>query len=122
MKKIHKVLFALLTIIFTNRVVAAPINTSFVDDNFYNCIILKLNTEGYNSTYDRDATTYKVTNEELASITVLKCNELSIENVKGIELLTNLADLNLSDNKLSTINLASNTKITNLLLSNNNLS
>ena len=122
MKRIYKILSILLLIIFSNKILAAPANTSFTDDNLYSCIIVKLNTDGFNSVYDRDATTYEVTKEELQSITVLKCNELGIENTAGLELLTNLADLNLSDNSISSINLASNTKITNLLLSNNKLS
>ena len=122
MKKINKFIMILFLMILSNKVLAAPANTSFNDDQFYNCIIVKLNTEGFSSIYDRDATTYKVTKEELESITVLKCNDLNIEDTKGIELLTNLADLNLSDNKISSINLQSNTKIKNLLLSNNKLS
>ena len=122
MKRKYRILIILLFITFTSKVLAAPANTSFTDDQFYNCIVVKLNTDGYESSYDRDATTYVVTNAELASITVLKCNESNIENVKGIELLTNLVDLNLSDNNISSINLTSNTKITNLLLSNNKLS
>lgn len=121
MKKTYRILFILLLIIFTNKVGATPANTAFTDDQFYNCIIVKLNTDGFEGSYDRDATTYKVTKEELASITVLKCNESGISDVKGIELLTNLTDLNLSDNNISSINLSSNIKITNLLLSNNKL-
>jgi len=108
--------------IFEHKVIAAPANTSFTDEQFYNCIIVKLNTDGFNSVYDRDATTYEVTKEELESITVLKCNESNILNVSGIELLKNLTDLNLSDNAITTINLGNSTKITNLLLSNNKLS
>ena len=122
MKKNYKFLIILLLIIFGNKVLAAPANSSFTNDEFYNCIIVKLNTDGFNSTYDRDASTYNVTKEELESITVLKCNESNIDNVKGLELLTNLTDLNLSDNNISAIDLTKNTKITNLLLSNNKLS
>lgn len=122
MKRTYKLLVVLLIMFFANRVVAAPANTAFTDDQFYNCIIVKLNTDGFESNYNRDAATYKVTSAELASITVLKCNESNVSDVKGIELLTNLVDLNLSDNNISSINLASNTKITNLLLSNNKLS
>lgn len=121
MKKTHRILIILLSIIFLNRVSAAPANTSFTDDQFYNCIVVKLNTDGFNGVYDRDAETHKVTAEELASITVLNCHESSITDTKGIELLTNLVELNLSDNNISSINLSSNTKITNLLLSNNKL-
>ena len=122
MKKIYKVLLTLLLITFANKINAAPANTAFTDEQFYNCIILKLNTDGFNSAHDRDPLTYEVTKEELESITVLKCNESNISNVKGLELLTNVSDLNLSDNNISSINLAANTKITNLLLSNNKLS
>ena len=120
MKRITKLLL-FLSLFLVGKVNATPANTSFSDDNFYNCIITKLNTDGFNSVYDRDSTTYKVTPEELKSITVLKCNESNIENTKGLELLTELTDLNLSDNNISSINLSSNTKITNLLLSNNKL-
>ena len=122
MKKYYRFFLILFPIIFLNKVAAAPPNTAFADDQFYNCIVVKLNTDGFNSVYDRDATTHEVTKEELESITVLKCNESSISNVKGLELLTNLTDLNLSDNSISSIDLTKNTKITNLLLSNNKLS
>ena len=122
MKKIYKVLLILLLMTFANKISAAPANTAFTDEQFYNCIIVKLNTDGFNSVHDRDPLTYEVTKEELESITVLKCNESSISNVKGLELLTNVADLNLSDNNISSISLTANTKITNLLLSNNKLS
>ncbi len=122
MKRTYKLLIVLLIMFFANKVVAAPAHTSFTDDQFYNCIIVKLNTDGFESNYNRDAATYKVTSTELASITVLKCNEANVTDIKGIELLTNLVDLNLSDNNISSINLASNTKITNLLLSNNKIS
>lgn len=122
MKKIKKILLVVLTIMFLNKVSAAPINTSFNDDAFYDCIIVKLNTDGFNSLHDRDSATHVATKEELESITVLKCNESEIKDVKGIELLPNLAELNLSDNSISTIDLAKNVKLTNLLLSNNNLS
>ena len=121
MKRYFKIFSILLLIFGWTHISAAPANTSFTDDNFYDCIIVKLNTDGFNSVYDRDSSTYEVTKEELESITVLKCNEASIANVKGLELLTNLTDLNLSDNNISSINLASNLKITNLLLSNNKL-
>lgn len=122
MKKVSKILLVVFTIMFFNKVSAAPANTSFNDDAFYDCIVVKLNTDGFNSVYDRDATTYVVTKEELESISVLKCNEASIKDTKGIELLTNLTDLNLSDNGINSIDLSKNIKINNLLLSNNNLS
>ena len=122
MKKVSKILLVVFTIMFFNKVSAAPANTSFNDDAFYDCIVVKLNTDGFNSVYDRDATTHVVTKEELESISVLKCNEASIKDTKGIELLTNLTDLNLSDNGINSIDLSKNTKINNLLLSNNNLS
>lgn len=122
MKKIRKVLLAIWAIMFLNVVSAAPVNTSFADDAFYECIIVKLNTDGFNSVHDRDSSTHVVTKEELESITVLKCNNSEIKDTKGIELLTNLSDLNLSDNSISSIDLSKNTAITNLLLSNNKLS
>ena len=121
MKKVNKILLVVFTIMFCNKVLAAPVNTSFNDDAFYECIIIKLNTDGFNSVYDRDTTTHVVTKEELESISVLKCNESSIKDTKGIELLTNLTDLNLSDNSINAIDLSKNLKINNLLLSNNNL-
>ena len=70
MKKVSKILLVVFTIMFFNKVSAAPANTSFNDDAFYDCIVVKLNTDGFNSVYDRDATTYVVTKEELESISV----------------------------------------------------
>ena len=121
MKKIYRILFVLLFIMCIDKVFAAPANTSFVDEQFYNCIIVKLNTDGFGGSYDRDPLEHNVTKEELESITVLNCNKSNVADVKGIELLTNLVELNLSDNNITSINLSSNTKITNLLLSNNKL-
>ncbi len=123
MRRIKRVLLLLFLIASLNKVSAAPVNTSFTDDDFYNCIIIKLNTDGFNSVYDRDPLTYKVTTDELESITVLKCNETTydIKNVEGISLLKNLKDLNLSDNNIQTIDLSKNIEVTNLLLSNNKL-
>ncbi len=121
MKKSYKLFLIILIMLFTNKVSATPANTAFEDDQFYNCIILKLNTDGFNAVYDRDPSSYKVTKDELESIVVLKCNDANIVSTKGLELLTNLTDLNLSDNNISTISLTSNLKIANLLLSNNKL-
>lgn len=121
MKKTFKILL-FISLLFIGKVGAAPANTAFTDDNFYECIISKLNTDGYNSVYDRDSNTYKVTDAELKSITVLKCNEANITSVSGLGLMTELTDLNLSDNNISSIELTKNTKIKNLLLSNNGIS
>lgn len=121
MKKLSKILLVFITIMFFDKVLAAPVNTAFADDAFYECIIVKLNTDGFNSLYDRNSETHNVTKEELETIRVLNCIESGIKDVKGLELLTNLEDLNLSNNEISTIDLSKNLKINHLLLSNNKL-
>lgn len=121
MKRIKKMLL-IVPIIFLTNIKAAPLNSSFDDDNFYNCIVVKLNTDGFNGVNDRISESYKVTSEELLSIKKLECNNQGINSVKGLSEIKNIETLNLSDNNITTIDLKSNSKLLDLLISNNKLS
>ena len=102
---------------YINKMIAArlyrddPPHDAFHDINFYNCVLDKLEV----------AHTTILTDEQLASITELTCSDMDITDVSGLEKMINLATLDLSNNNISSVNLANNTKLTSLNLSNNNL-
>ena len=137
MKKFLKLftIIVISTFIFTSNVKATPANTAFKDDEFYACIIRNLNSDKINDVTDR-TTEYKVTDDELSQLTSLTCtplvykNDISlggvagpqISDVTGLNKMTNLTKLNLTNNKLLTIDVSKNTKLAVLDISGNNLS
>lgn len=90
---------------------AAPIDTTFKDDAFYGCIAEALNI----------APTTAFTDEQLASITDLEClradGQEAIKDITGIHKLTGLKTLNLSGSQIKTADLALNTNLTDIMLS-----
>ena len=100
---------------------AAPVNSAFTDQNFYNCIIDRLNATNINGVSDR-AYTYNATDGELAQITQLECSgfgkaaNLKIIGTAGLEKLTALTSLELKNNQLTTIDVSQNTALTYLSL------
>ena len=95
----------------------APANNAFDDQNFYNCVIDAYNKE--NSASLPYTTNLKV--EQLNTIKSIVCNKSNIESTNGLELVTNLTFLNVSNNNLKNIDVNKNTNLTNLYLSSNNL-
>ena len=95
-----------------------PVNDAFEDNTFYSCVV-----DTYNSNHqdNKKAYTDNLTDEELASITSLNCSSKNIEDTSGIEKITNLAELDLTENELANIDLSSNILLTNLNLTNNKL-
>lgn len=61
----------------------------------------------------------ELTEENLSSITKLYCGNSEISDTSDLELLTNLEELDLSDNEIESIDLSNNTKLKKLDLSNN---
>ncbi len=75
----------------------APANPSFNDDALYECIVDEYERESGNPT----SYSANLTDAQLQSITKLECKNKGISNVKGLEKLTNLEELNLSNNNVS---------------------
>ena len=100
-----------------------PANNAFDDDNFYKCIIDKYNKDNNEElSYDTN-----LSDEQLASIKYLDCNNIDeeeaekIKSVKGLEKLTSLTHLDLDYNQLTNIDISKNTTLTYLSLSSNQL-
>ena len=86
-----------------NKIIAskynAPANSAFTDQNFYNCVIDRYN-------YSNDTLLSYTTNmsdEQLESINILHCENRKIKSIKGIEKLTNLTELSVSSNQLTSL-------------------
>ena len=101
-----------------------PINESFEDINFYECIV-----NSYNKQFNKniDYMTYSLSDNELASLTVLECSGIEkqdidkIVNTKGLEKLVSLERLDLSYNMLKEIDVSKNVNISYLNVSYNEL-
>lgn len=102
---------------------ATPSNTAFKDFNFYKCVI-----NAYNgSTYPGVPYTTNLTDAQLKTIKNLQCNgdavhsENKIIDTSGIEKLTEVQNINLSNHKITHINVSKNNMLGYLNLSNNQL-
>ena len=95
-----------------------PVNDAFEDNTFYSCVV-----DTYNSNHqdNKKAYTDNLTDEELASITSLNCSSKNIEDTSGIEKITNLAELDLTENELTNIDLTKNLFLTYLSLRENQI-
>jgi len=120
-------LMLLIAGIFTSSSVsAAPVNPAFNDDNFYNCVIDRLNAANVDGVNDR-VYTYNATDGELLQLTSLDCNSygkadpLKIVSAMGLSKMANLTSLNLQSNLLAVIDITSNTALDHLTLSYNQL-
>ena len=97
-----------------------PVNTAFDDINFYKCVVDRYNIEenaskNYNDEQDR------LNDDELSYIINLDCSNQNIKSAKGIEKLTGLESLNLSDNELTSIDFSKNEVLRKVILKNNQL-
>ena len=94
---------------------------NFPDEHFRNWLL--------SQSYGKDAV---ITDTEMAGITKISARACGIEDLTGIELFTDLTELDLSNlagthpeeswNKISTIDLGSNTKLRKFYINNNQLS
>ena len=96
----------------------APVNTAFDDINFYKCVVDKYNAEENASKNHKEDS---LSNIELSRIYYLDCSNQNIESTKGIEKLTDLETLNLSYNKLTSIDFSKNEVLRKVILKNNQL-
>ena len=104
-----------------NKIIAskynAPANSAFTDQNFYNCVV-----DEYNSNDSKKISyTTNMSDTQLKSINTLSCNPENIKSVKGIEKLTNLTDLSVSSNQLTSLDVSNNVNLTELDASYNQL-
>ena len=108
-----------LNYLIASKIYKSPANTAFLDDNFYKCVV-----DAYNDkTGSSVSYTTSMTDNKLLTITKLDCNgystslEEKIENTQGIEKMSNITDLNLSNNNIKSINLNNLIKLSHLRLS-----
>ncbi len=105
-----------------NRYIASniyktPANTSFLSDNFYQCVVDSYNLEnGVSLGY-----TTSLSDEQLMSITSLSCSYRDVDDASGIDKLTNLSSLDLSGNQLKQLDISKNLKLKELNVQNNSL-
>lgn len=101
------------TISINNKIkLTAATESGFADENFYSCILEAAGAE--NGTI--------LTSEQLSNITEVVCENKGITNVSGIEKLTSLQNLDLYNNNISNINVSANTLLRYINLSSNKLS
>lgn len=82
------------------------------DENFRSCIMSQYNMEQFEKKEVLEV-------EDLKQIRNLNCSSYMIANTKGVEKLTNLTTLNLSNNNITTINLEKNLELESLEIKNN---
>lgn len=127
MRKSYLALFSTFVVVFTwaflfafskgtKAIEEVPANESFDDIQFYRCVVETYNTlNGTNLEY-----TESLTDEQLKTITKMDCNSSGREDsekilsIKGIDKLEALTDLNLSSNKLTSIDLSHNVQLEKL--------
>lgn len=107
-----KFIFLILSLFVVTNVYAEGINNYIEDSNFKECII-----EEYNNNYHTDKQDLSL--DELKEIRSLKCSNKEINNIKGIEHLTSLVELDLSNNNISEFDISHNLELNSLNLGNN---
>ena len=107
---------------------------AFTDKALYQCVVYAYNhraDNAYLKTADKSytlpkainntGTTTNLTATQLKQITVLNCPGRSVADTSGLEKLTNLTSLNLSDNRIKKPDLSKNKKLVQLNLNNNQI-
>lgn len=120
MKKKIATALVLCSFLAITKVQAQPVNTAFKDDRFYACVIDNFNSENGAA---KD-TTYNLSQQELETIEHLVCSNEGITNITGIETMTALQTIDLSNNELATLEglqTKENNVIEVLNISNNNI-
>ena len=97
-----------------SKIYSSPANNAFTDDNFYKCVVDAYNKENETSLpYTTD-----LNDEQLKTITKLSCNGLykskedKIKSATGIEKLTALTYLDVTDNQLTELDVSKNKLLT----------
>lgn len=85
--------------------------TNFPDAVFRSYVLDNFDTDHNNALSD----------EEIKAVTEINIKGLGIKKLKGVEQFTSLKELNASDNKLTTVDLTKNTKLTYINVSKNSL-
>lgn len=85
-----------------------PANISFTDDNFYQCVVDVYNEKNGTSV----AYTETLTDEQLKSITSLSRSNKNIASSNGLQKLTSLTQLSVSNNQLTSLDLSKHPSLT----------
>ena len=118
------VVAATTTLISANDSFAAGVPSGFNDQNFYNCVLAEFQSEYPDETVASSG----LTDSQLAKIKTLDCNGANaqdnqkITDLTGLQKMYELYDLKLHSNKISAINVASNTDLVRIDVSDNQLS
>ena len=108
-------------IIYNKKSFSAYTEAGFNDENFYKCVVDSYNAISSSKvTYDST-----ISAANLAKVTKASCQQKGIKDLTGIEKLTGLTELNLSNtdpnatdaNKITSINTSKNVKLNSLYLS-----
>lgn len=94
----------------------SAIDKGFKDENFYRCVI-----DNYNDVNEANLTISDDIPSNLNELEKLNCINKQIEDISGIENLTELSFANFHLNKLTEVNLNNNKNLHTVLLSNNNI-
>ena len=101
----------------SNTYLTGASSSGFNDENLYQCII-----DSYNDKNNSNITNEAILSDsQLATITKLVCKNKNVNDLSGLDKLTNLTELNLMENNISNIDLTSNTNIMYVELSGNPL-
>ena len=104
-----------------NKSYQTPANKYFDDDKLYECVIDSYNIYmlAVSNNFDPIDINKSLSDEELAKIKSLSCNQKGIESTKGIEKLTNIEKIELSGNSIAEIDLSQNKKLITVHLQEN---
>ena len=100
-----------------SKLYKTPANTAFTDDNFYKCVVDEYNKENG----ERKAYTESLTDEQLQTITYLRCHGKEIVSADGLEKLKSLKTLELGSNQLINLNISDNRLLEKLRANDNQL-
>ena len=93
--------------IVASKIYKEPANKAFTDQNFYNCVVDAYNSENNTNV----AYTENLTDEQLKTLETLSCVGYEIEDVNGLEKLTELEFLYLNINNLTELDVSKNEKL-----------
>ena len=99
------------------KVYSSPANKAFTDDNFYKCVI-----DEYNKDHSTKLPyTTNLSDEQLKTVFDLNCAGKNVKSTKGLERLTSLSWLIVSDNQLTNLDVSKNTALDRLHVVGNQL-
>ena len=99
------------------KIYSSPANKAFTDDNFYKCVI-----DEYNKDHSTKLPyTTNLSDEQLKTVFDLNCAGKNVKSTKGLERLTSLSWLIVSDNQLTNLDVSKNTALDRLHVVGNQL-